>query len=100
LIWLVDVRSASPSEILLLARVLTRVPPADRFRSALAILLDADEAQNHLMLTGIGHADFGDGSLMSRCHRLCPPSEPMADDPDFLVCVALAANALLFHSCA
>lgn len=91
-------RVPAASEIVLLARVLTRLVPEDRPSIAMAILAEADEAGQHLRLTGHAHAIFGDGSLMARCAQLSPPPEPLADDREFLVCLVLAANAVLIHS--
>ena len=91
-------RTPAPSEILLLARLLTRIPPAGRFAEAMSLLYEADEADRQRRETGVSHARFGDGSLMARCSLLHPPAEPMADDCDFLQCVAIAANAMLAHS--
>ncbi len=91
-------RVPSASEIVLLARVLTRLAPKDRSGMAMAILAETDEAELHLRLTGHTHPTFGDGSLMARCTQLSPPPEPLADDREFLACLALAANAVLIHS--
>jgi hypothetical protein len=91
-------RAPAASEIVLLARVLTRLAPEDRHFMASSILAETDEAERHLRLTGHAHPTFGDGSLMTRCALLSPPPEPFADDPAFLACLALAANALLIHS--
>lgn len=91
-------RSPLASEIVLLARVLSRQNPQDRPAQAASILAETDKADAHRRETGRAHPDFGDGSLMARCSLLRPPPEPLADDPDFLACLALAANAVLFHS--
>lgn len=93
-------RAPAASEIVLLARVLTRLAPEDRPFMASTILAEADEAERHLRLTGRAHPTFGDGSLMARCARLSPPPEPLADDREFLLCLVLAANALFIHSAA
>ena len=91
-------RSPLASEIVLLARVLSRLNPQDRPAQAASILAETDKADAHRRETGHAHPAFGDGSLMARCSLLLPPAEPLADDPDFLACLALAANAVLFHS--
>jgi uncharacterized protein YecE (DUF72 family) len=91
-------RPPSASEIILLARVLTRIVDTDRQGSAMTLLSETDEAERYLRLTGRPHPVFGDGSLMARCHRLKPPSEALADDRDFLICLVIAANAMLSHS--
>lgn len=65
---------------------------------ACSILAEVDEAERHLRQTGQAHRTLGDGSLMARCHRLCPPPEPFGDDRAFLQCLALAALAVLAHS--
>lgn len=91
-------RAPAASEIVLLARVLTRLAPEDRPFLASTILAEADAADQHLRLTGRAHPTFGDGSLMARCARLSPPPEPLADDRAFLLCLILAANAVLIHS--
>lgn len=82
----------------MLARVLSRHAPADRPRRALAVLAEAELADRHRRHTGRIHRSFGDGSLMVRCMLLFPPAEPMADDGDFLTCLALAALAMRLHS--
>ncbi len=97
-IFLVEMRVPSACEVLLLARILTRSAPVDRPKLAAAIFAEADAAERHLHRTGRVHPTFGDGSLMSRCMILCAPSEPLADDRDFLDCLALAANSMLAHS--
>ncbi len=91
-------RVPAASEIVLLARVLTRLAPEDRRSMAWLILAEADEAERHLRLKGHIHHTFGDGSVMARCHKLCPPPEPLGDDRAFLQCLALAALAVLIHS--
>lgn len=91
-------RAPAAFEIVLLARILTRVAPEDRRHTARAILHDANVAERHLMLHGTTHPTFGDGSLLARCLQLSPPPEPFADDPTFLRCLALAADVLLLHS--
>ncbi len=91
-------RPPTAQEVVLLARVLTRLAPADRRRAARAILRDTDVAESHWRATGLGHSTFGDGSLMSRCHLLFPPAEPMADCRDFLACLSTAALCVRAHS--
>jgi hypothetical protein len=91
-------RSPLASEIVLLARILSRLNPQDRPAQAVSILAETDKADAHRRETGHAHPDFGDGSLMARCSLLFPPAEPLADDSDFLACLALAANAVLLHS--
>ena len=91
-------RAPTASEVVLLARVLSRVSARDRLASAASILAETDSADLHRRRTGRAHPAFGDGSLMTRCSLLCPPPEPLADDREFLACLALAANAVLFHS--
>jgi hypothetical protein len=85
-------------EVVLLARVLTRTAPEDRPEVARAILAETDQADAHMQATGTCHSRFGDGSLMSRCSQLSPPSEPMADDHAFLASLAAAALAIMSHS--
>lgn len=91
-------RAPTASEIVLLARVLSRMSNGDRLASVASILAEADSADLHRRRTGHAHPAHGDGSLMARCSLLCPPPEPLADDREFLVCLALAANAVLLHS--
>lgn len=91
-------RVPAASELVLLARVLTRCRPEDRQGMATAILAEADRAEQHLRLTGSLHPGFGDGSLAGRCIRLSPPAEPLADDREFLECLSIAAQAVLGHS--
>jgi hypothetical protein len=86
------------SEVVLLARILTRFAPEDRCGAARAILAEADLADDHVKAEGNAHARFGDGSLLSRCHQLSPPPEPMADDRDFLAALVTAAQTILNHS--
>jgi hypothetical protein len=95
---LADMWAPSVAEIVLLARVLSRAEPADRPALAASLLADADNADRHRRRLGKAHPDLGDGSLMARCIRLSPPPEPLGDDSDFLVCLALAAQSVLFHS--
>ena len=91
-------RVPAASEIVLLARVLTRAAPEDRPGLARSILAETDAAERYLTVTGRSHRAFGDGSLMARCHMLCPPPEPLASDRAFLQCLALAATVVLAHS--
>ena len=84
LISLAKMRVPAAFEIVLLARVLTRLAPEDRPGRAAAILRETDEAERHLMLSGCFHPSFGDGSLIARCLTLAPPPEPFADDREFL----------------
>lgn len=91
-------RTPSAFEVILLARVLTRIEPALRPAEAKSILAETDVADHRRRLTGRAHEVFGDGSLMARCRQFCPPPEPLADDEDFLSCLVLAAQAVLFHS--
>lgn len=86
------------SEVVLLARVLTRIAPEDRPGAARAILSETDEADLHVQATGECHARLGDGSLMSRCRQMSPPPEPMADDRAFLASLVTAALAIMAHS--
>lgn len=91
-------RAPTASEIVLLARVLTRISTRDRLASVTSILAETDGADLYRRRTGHAHPAHGDGSLMARCSLLCPPPEPLADDREFLACLALAANAVLLHS--
>jgi hypothetical protein len=91
-------RVPSASEIVLLARVLSRAEPDHRPARALSILAEVDVADAHIRKTGRAHPDFGDGSLLSRCSLLCPPAEPLCNDRDFLASLALAARVMLVHS--
>lgn len=91
-------RAPAASEIVLLARVLTRLAPEDRHFMARTILAETDKAERYLRLTGHAHPTFGDGSLMTRCAQLSPPPEQFADDREFLLCLILAAKAVLIHS--
>jgi hypothetical protein len=91
-------RVPAASEIVLLARVISRASPPDRSALAASILAEADRAHHHLRQTGRAHPAFGDGSLMARCSLLSPPAEPLGDDREFLVCLVMAANAVLLHS--
>lgn len=91
-------RDPVAAEVLLLARVLTRVP-ADLRAIFADRLLDGVEAAGAARRTsGKFHQDHGDGSLLASCHALSPAPEPMARDPDFLAAVIVAADALLRHS--
>jgi hypothetical protein len=92
-------RSPSAFEVILLARVLMRVEPAERPATAMSILAETDVADHGRKLTGRAHHAFGDGSLMARCRLFCPPPEPLADDGDFLTCMVLASQAVLLHYC-
>lgn len=91
-------RSPMVCEVVLLARVLTRIAPAERNETAGQLLSDTDKAEVYLKESGHCHSVFGDGSLMSRCLRLSPPAEPMADDPEFLACLITAAHSIFIHS--
>jgi hypothetical protein len=86
------------AELVLFARVLMCLPCRQRGRKAKAILADVAAAERYLLTTGQRHAQFGDGSLMDRCHRLHPCAEPVADDPDFLHALMTVAVALRKHS--
>lgn len=91
-------RAPAASEIVLLARVLTRLAPDERPFMARAIIAETEAAERHQRMTGHAHPTFGDGSLMTRCARLSPPPEPLADDREFLLSMIIAANAVLIHS--
>jgi hypothetical protein len=91
-------RVPAASEIVLLARVISRAEPRDRPALAASILAQTDRAHDHLCKTGRVHPAFGDGSLMARCSLLFPPSEPLGDDREFVDCLAMAARAVLLHS--
>jgi hypothetical protein len=64
----------------------------------MSILAEAEVAEHHLRQSGRLHRSFGDGSLASRCLQLSPPAEPLADDQESLLCLSLAAQAVLVHS--
>jgi hypothetical protein len=88
-------RDPTVADLLLLARVLSRIDAARQGSFAATVLVETDIAQQHLAATGACHPRFGDGSLMSRCQRLSPPPEPMANDPDFLTAIIAACRAIL-----
>jgi hypothetical protein len=83
------------AELSLAARVLLAVPRRQRWRKALRLLQEVQEADTYWEQTGRCHPEFGDGSLMARCHRLSPQAEPMADDPDFLTSLIAVSRAVL-----
>jgi len=90
-------RDPSGAELLVLARVLSRIEERNRHRAAKALLDEVEAAAAHLRLSGRCHPDFGDGSLMARCLRLDPPPEPMASDDGFLSSLAAACAAVRRH---
>jgi hypothetical protein len=91
-------RPATLTELALLARVLVRAEPKDRFALAARILTEVEVASANLQSSGRSDPMFGDGSLMSRCLALSPVSEPLATDPDFMSAMIIACNALRNHS--
>ncbi|MBA3910606.1 MAG: hypothetical protein C0524_12140 [Rhodobacter sp.] len=86
------------AELLLFARTLMLVEQGLRKRAAERILSEVDVAALHHRKFGRCHPRLGDGSLMGRCHQLSPRPEPMGSDPDFLVALKVACDALLRHS--
>jgi hypothetical protein len=91
-------RSPTGADVLLFARALLTVPASYRATCAARFLDDVETAARHLAATGHAHAAYGDGSLAARCHLSRPSAEPMADDPDFLTALIVAAEALMWNS--
>jgi hypothetical protein len=91
-------RPPTAGEILLLARTLMTKPAKGRRHYADSLLRDVGKAAHHQAATGRAHPAFGDGSLAARCHLADPRPEPMADDPDFLAALVVAAQSLRRYS--
>lgn len=85
-------------EVTLLARTLLTVSELEWPDMAARILRETRLAANFVQATGRPHPQLGDGTIMSRCLRLCPVAEPFCDDPSVLRAVRAACTALLDHS--
>lgn len=90
-------RDPSGAELLVFARVLSRIEERHRHQAAKALLGEVEAAAAHLRLSGRCHPVFGNGSLMARCLRLDPPPEPLASDDGFLSSLIAACAAVRRH---
>ncbi|NJM83112.1 MAG: hypothetical protein HC844_12015 [Tabrizicola sp.] len=84
-------------DVIVFARVLMKHAPESRLDVADSILLETERAYGFWQSHRRVHANFGDGSLISRCQGLDPAPEPMASNPDFLDALAVAAIRLRSH---
>jgi hypothetical protein len=87
----------SGADLLVFARVLSRIEERHRPRAAKALLDEVEAAAAQLRLSGRCHPVFGDGSLMARCLQLDPPPEPLASDDGFLSSLIVACTAVRRH---
>ncbi|WP_309666104.1 hypothetical protein [Tabrizicola sp.] len=73
------------------------LPGTGRRSAADAMMCEVEVAYAHFQRYQRIHPAFGDGSLMSRALSLEPGPEPLANDPEFLQSIKIAAEALDHH---
>lgn len=90
-------RPVTITDLCAAARVLLALPEARRGAGMAALIARAETADRHRRETGCAHPAWGNGTLLSAAlaHPSRDPAAPGA--PDYLACLALAAETLLRH---
>lgn len=87
-------RTAFYGDVSAAARVLLRLPAAERLNCVRELMRQADGADRYVRRKKKLHPEWGNGTLRDVAMRNAPAAEPSFDDTDYCACFAMVLSQL------